>query len=223
MSTTSSSYKLIYFDLKGRAEVARILFKLAEQKFDEEKLTFEKWPETKLKLPFLQAPVLEITENGKSVQIAQSNAIVRYLAQKFNLAGKSDLERAQADMIVEQIVDVFNKLVIILYGLYVKADDEAKKKELDEFIETKAPDSLRLVQNLLEANKDGNGFLVGNQLTYADVYLMNFYDWLRERKEHVLGKLPLLKKHDEKIRSLPTIASHLQQNAKVRLTILFPN
>lgn len=53
-----TSYKLIYFDLKGRAEVIRILFSLAKQEYQEVKYTFQEWPEKKLELPFLQVYIL---------------------------------------------------------------------------------------------------------------------------------------------------------------------
>jgi glutathione S-transferase len=216
----SPSYKLIYFDVKGRAEISRILFKLSGQKFQDERVSFQEWPQIKQNYPFLQLPVLEITENGKTIQLAQARAIIRYLAQKFNLTGKTDIERAQADMIFEHIVDIFTKIS----GLYMSTgDDETKKKQLNEFTQTTGPDSLRLIQNLLEVNKNGNGFLVGDSLTYADVVVMNFYDWLRERKDEMLAKLPLLKQHDQKIRNIPAIATHLKQNANVRLAIIFPN
>lgn len=160
-----------------------------------------------------------MTENSKTYRIAQSNSIIRYLANKFHLNGKNDIERAQADMIIEQIIDTFNLLI----SIYRKQDSEEKKKEVDEAMNNKVPQNLKLIQNILEANKDGHGYLVGNSLTYADVYLMNFYDWLRESKGPILDKLPALKQHDEKIRHEPIIAEHLKKNANMRLTILFPN
>ncbi len=49
-------------------------------------------------------PVLEVD----GVQIAQSFAIARYLATRFNLRGANDLEHARADMIVEACGDIFS-------------------------------------------------------------------------------------------------------------------
>lgn len=212
-----SQYKLVYFDLKGRAEVSRILFLLGDQQFTDERNTFESWKDLKPTLPFLQAPVLEVTENSKTHRIAQSHAIERFLANRFNLMGKTDIERAQCDMICEQIVDLFNMLVVI----YRKQDSEEKTKELDEAIRQKVPPGLKLIQNLLEANTNGKGYLVGDSLTLADVQLVNFYDWLRARKGEVLDQLPALKRHDEFIHSLPKLGEHLKKNANVRVTILF--
>ena len=207
----SAKYKLIYFELKGRAEVSRMLFGIAGQEFEDVRLSFEEWPSVKPKLPFQQAPVLEVTEDGKSHQIAQSHSIERFLANRFNLLGKTDIEGAQVDMICEEILDIFISFVMI----YFKPDSDEKTKELDEAFKGKIPNGLKLIQNLLEANK--SGFLVGDGLTLADLQLVNFYDYLRDRKNEILEKLPALKKHDEMIRALPKVAEHLKKNANLRL------
>ena len=46
--------------------------------------------------------MLEITENGMTTFIAQSNAIERFLANKFNLFGKDDIERGKAYLNVQK-------------------------------------------------------------------------------------------------------------------------
>ncbi|VDO72077.1 unnamed protein product [Haemonchus placei] len=102
------NYKLTYFDGRGVAETARQhdqksvlacngtekpisrvthtkgvekrqIFALADQKFEDNRLTREAFAEVKPTLPFGQVPVLEV--DGK--QLAQSLAINRYLAKKF--------------------------------------------------------------------------------------------------------------------------------------------
>ena len=50
---------------------------------------------------FGKLPVLEY--NGKT--IAQSRAIARFLGKKYGLAGKTDIEEAEADMIVDYIAE----------------------------------------------------------------------------------------------------------------------
>ena len=42
-----SNYKLYYFNAKGRAEVTRWLFAIADVKYDDIRLTGEKWQEFK--------------------------------------------------------------------------------------------------------------------------------------------------------------------------------
>ena len=50
-----------------------------------------------------QLPVLEI--DGKT--IGQSMTIARFLARRYSLAGKNDLEEAEADMLVDSMTDTF--------------------------------------------------------------------------------------------------------------------
>ena len=55
-------------------------------------------------MPFGHMPVLEVG----GIVLAQSMAINRYLARRYNLVGKTDLEAAQADMIVDCVTDTMN-------------------------------------------------------------------------------------------------------------------
>ena len=52
-------------------------------------------------MKFGQLPVLEV--DGK--ELAQSMAIARFLARRYKVAGKNELEEAEADMIVDCISD----------------------------------------------------------------------------------------------------------------------
>ena len=93
-----ASYKLKYFNLRGRAELARLIFALAEQEYIDFRFEREQWSAHKATTPFGQVPVLEVTENGKTIQLSQSLAIARFLARRFNFYGKNDLEMAEIDM-----------------------------------------------------------------------------------------------------------------------------
>ena len=66
-------------------------------------------PGLKPSLPFGQLPVLEVD----GVNICQSMAISRYLANEFGLAGNSSLVKAQIDEVVDVINDVQNAMVSI--------------------------------------------------------------------------------------------------------------
>lgn len=107
-----SVYRLHYFNWRGRAELARYLFAIAEQEYEDVRFDrVTEWPLIKPTMPFGQVPVLEIKEGDKSTFISQSIAIARFLARKFKLDGNSELEKAQVDMVAEQLTDVLNELV----------------------------------------------------------------------------------------------------------------
>jgi glutathione S-transferase len=193
-------YRLSYFNLRGRAEPIRILFKLANQTFDDKRIEFSEWPQLKKTIQFEQLPILEVTENSKVTTIAQSNAIIRFLANRLGLSGANEFENAQCDMIAEQIRDVRDSLVV----LYRMKDGDEKQQLLDKAMSESVPNGYKLVQNVLERSQ--SGFLVGDKISYVDVILVLSYDWLRERKDEILSQLPTLKKHHDKICSIPVIA-----------------
>ena len=70
-----TEYKLYYFDIRGRAEIIRLLFATAGKKYEDVRFPMDKWPEYKSKSLFGQAPFIEIIEGGKSFTMAQSIAI----------------------------------------------------------------------------------------------------------------------------------------------------
>lgn len=100
---STPSYKLIYFDFRGKAEGLRWIFKYAGVAFEDVRIPefphylspepALEWDKIKASLPFSQIPVLEV--NGK--KLGQTTAIGQYLGRKFNLAGKDDWEAAEAD------------------------------------------------------------------------------------------------------------------------------
>ena len=55
-------------------------------------------------MPAGQLPVLEVD----GIHVSQSLSIARFLANKFNLAGTTPLEKFQADMIVECCKDFYD-------------------------------------------------------------------------------------------------------------------
>jgi glutathione S-transferase len=222
---SSTSYKLIYFNLKGRAEVIRLLFALGGQEFEEEQIpmsaTFAEWLERKPKMLLQVAPQLEITENGNTTILAQSAAIERFLARKFNLYGSNEIEAARIDMIVEQATDILLAFGKVYQAIFMGED---RKAELVKVEDETALNMLKLIQNLYDHNQklnENSGFLVGKSLTYADIKLVHAYDWFRSKKANVLNSLPQLKEHYEKIRSLPQLVDQYARSDKMRLTVYF--
>ncbi len=55
-----SSYKLTYFNFKGRGQVIRLIFDYANQPFDENIIDRSKWLDFKADQIFKRVPVLEV-------------------------------------------------------------------------------------------------------------------------------------------------------------------
>ncbi|VDL58780.1 unnamed protein product [Hymenolepis diminuta] len=84
---------LIYFNIRGRAELIRLILHAADKDFIDQRVTSAEWPTLKPTLPFKKLPVLEVTTpNGDKVLLNESIAITRLLARTFNLYGNDARE-----------------------------------------------------------------------------------------------------------------------------------
>ncbi len=69
-----AQFKLTYFNVKGRAEVIRLIFKAAGQPFEDIRVSYSD-TNYKTSSPTGKIPFLEIHENGTVVKLSQSLAI----------------------------------------------------------------------------------------------------------------------------------------------------
>jgi len=200
-------YKLTYFNGRGLAEIIRLVLTAADVPFEDHRIEVDDFPKVKqtLSLPFHQVPIFEI--DGKVI-LCQSLAIARYLARKYNLAGKTDLEQAQADMIVDCFEDAYKP--VPKFTRYEQ--DPVKKAGLKKmYMEEQLPVFLSKLEKLLVANKGGDGYFVGDGLTWADLHLLNFQGGfeLRLGLPDVLEKCPKLNALFKKVSKLPKIAEYI--------------
>jgi glutathione S-transferase len=192
-------YKLTYFNARSRAELIRLLFALADVEYEDVRVEAVS-PELKSRTPFGQLPILEF--DGKTY--CQSYAIGRYLARKFNLAGKTDLDQLQADMIVDCIEDGVKPFIAAFW-----LEDEAKKAELlKKYSEEQLPAAYANLEKILKSNKGGDGYFVGDSLTWADLSFQVFTGWAKPGgNEALLDKYPKLKALAKRVESVPKVAA----------------
>ncbi|XP_017777598.1 PREDICTED: glutathione S-transferase-like [Nicrophorus vespilloides] len=190
------NYKLIYFNARGRAEHIRFIFAYAGIEYQDERIPREKWPELKKRMPFGIVPVLEI--DGRRVD--QSNAIARYLANKYGLAGKDEWEAMQCDALVDALGD----LKQVLWQLRTEQDPIKKEERKAKLMRETIPYYLSKFEKIVSEN---NGLSVGSGITWCDfvfaVSLENF--------EAIFGKssldyYPAMKSLKNRIYALPSIA-----------------
>src|SRR6478736_5616121 len=91
---------LSYFDAPtSRGEECRLALTLAGVDFHDDRIKSADWPARKAQTPFGSIPVL--TVGGR--QLAQSNAILRYVAREYGLESKDPWQRAQEDAVLESV------------------------------------------------------------------------------------------------------------------------
>jgi len=198
------SYKLTYFNGRGKAEIIRLILTQADVAFEDNRVTHEEFNQRKSSFPFQQVPVLEI--DGK-ITLCQSLAIGRHLARKYNLAGKTELEQVQADMIVDCIQDSINPVPQFTYA---EQDPVKKAEKKKKYIEEQLPVFLTKLEALLAANNSGNSFFVGDSLTWADLYLIHGFAALDLMAgiHQPFENHPKLKALYERVTQLPRIAAY---------------
>jgi len=167
-----TTYRLHYFNIKGRAELSRMLLTLAGVEFEDVRYAFEPAKttgpdfeplKTSGKLPFGQVPALEIIRGGQSTFIAQSHSIERYISGLFGFLGTSPEESGLIDSICEGFGDVYQA-----YSTANRKKNEDKGVALNEFYTSTFPKWLAFFNNFVQKNED-RPHLVGASLSYADV------------------------------------------------------
>ncbi|KAK3604482.1 hypothetical protein CHS0354_019077 [Potamilus streckersoni] len=194
------TYRLTYFDARGKAELARLVFAAAGQKFEDNRIQKDEWPEIKKTMPFGQVPLLEV--DGKP--LAQSYAIARYLAREFGFAGSSNWELAQIDQILDLVDDAKKEM---LKAGHEKDPD--KKKDLEQKLQDEIfPKFIGFFEKLLKDN--GGQFFVGSSLSLADLAVLALFDNPLQKNPSLLDNSSALQAHRKLVQSSPKIDEYLK-------------
>ncbi|XP_003340467.1 glutathione S-transferase-like [Monodelphis domestica] len=196
---------LHYFNGRGRMESIRWLLATAgvefEEKFFDTKEQLQKLKEDKLL--FQQVPMVEID----GMKLVQTRAILHYIAEKYNLLGNNLKDRALIIMYAEGTMDLMELLII-----YPFLKPEEQKQKLIE-IDNKAKTRYFLAyEKVLRTH--GQNFLVGNQMSLADVQLIEAILMVEERIPDVLSGFPLLQAFKTRMSNVPNIKKYLSPGSK---------
>jgi len=134
--------KLTYFNAKGRGETARLILAHAGAKYTDDRLTGPQFGALKPNLRYNQVP--KLTYNNE--EIYQSVTIYRFLANEFGLSGRSNLEKAQAD----EIVDRIQEIVTARYKAIFTPDEAAKAEAVAKFMKEAVPTALGQLERRLK-------------------------------------------------------------------------
>jgi glutathione S-transferase len=197
-----STYKLYYFNGRGRAEVSRLIFAVAGQKYEDVRYEREEWPAHKSETPLGQIPVLEVD----GVKLPQSFSIARFLAKQFNLAGKDNFEQAKVDA----VVDTINDLVTGFVPSRIEQDETKKQELTKKYFTEDLPKHLQNLETLAKLYSNGGEFFVGNQLTWADLLFFAVGEILLPVQGDCLDKNPWLQKNRAEVEKHPKVAEYLK-------------
>jgi len=158
--------KFTYFDAKGRGELSRLILAHGKIPYEDRRVSMEEWPALKPKMPLNVMPVLEY--DGET--ISQSKTIARFLAKEVGIDGKTHVEQAKADMIVDCVKDIEDAR----YTWVFQQDPSIREKNKTKFEKETLPKFLHQMMMLLQ--QSSGKFMVGDELTWADIALAGFLD-----------------------------------------------
>merc|ERR1712226_1122865 len=150
--------------------------------------------------PWGTLPILEV--NAKV--IGQSRAVHRYVAKLFDLAGKSLVDQAIADSVVDATCDMFDA-----FGPIFFAPDDKKMRMAKEYEKKTLIPALANLERTLKENNSGNSFFVGNDITWADINFMVGIEMIMSVLRNGLDSAPRLKALYNRIRQHPKIRQYM--------------
>jgi len=189
-----AQYKLTYFDVRALAEPIRLLFALKGIEYEDVRIERADWPKLKPQFPWGNLPVLQ----DGDIQLAQSGAILRYLAKKFGLDGANATENAKCDEMIEVMGDVRQAF----FKAHFEPDATKKEELVKTLKEETLPNYFKKFDDILAAN---GGFFVGKQVTYADLHMAAYIQTFDGTFPGVLDAFSNIKAHQEKIFALDGI------------------
>ncbi|KAF9110679.1 hypothetical protein BGX27_006027 [Mortierella sp. AM989] len=201
-----STFKILYFNLHGRSELIRAILAYVGAKWED--LAID-WPKQKEHTPFKCLPVVyEETTDGTVLELAEAQAIERYLGHKFHLFGKNEYEHHKVEQFLTSTDTVQQAFAVKIIGVAPEKRVEVVNKyyaeELSKFIEVH--------EEHLKKN-GSNGHYVGDSTTLADIKTAVFIDrilFLRQKGANEppfsAEKSPLLWKVRETINNHPSFA-----------------
>ncbi|GMT16135.1 hypothetical protein PFISCL1PPCAC_7432, partial [Pristionchus fissidentatus] len=192
-----SDLKLYYFGIRGLAEPIRMM--LVDNGIPFEDITFQKgdeWQKIKPTFAFGQVPCLK---EGR-LEIPQSGAIIRHLARKYKLDGETEEEKVFVDFFAEGLRDIHMEYVNMIYGAY-----ETK----DQFLATVYPVEWAKIEKLLKKHENGEKFVIGDKLSYADYMLFEELDIALILSSSSLDAFPVLKAFHARFAQRDNLKAHL--------------
>lgn len=192
------SFRIIYYPFIGRVGPLRASAIIGGISFEDELITFEQQSVTKKAGGRRWSGPPELTiynnEGNEIFTMGQSNAILRYIGSlcgQYPSTNTNPLKTALIDEVMDSTEDIINMMVPLFIANHVLNNKELKAAEVRKLSQADMlPYWLNKFQDrLLENEKRGNnkGFIVGNELTIADLKLYYQLYRMYDENEYDLG------------------------------------
>jgi glutathione S-transferase len=225
-------YKLFYWPgIQGRGEFVRLAFEAAGVPFvDVARLPASRGGGTAAVARLLEEPGPWLTPFGPPVLlhgktlVAQTAAILLYLAPRLGLVMRDEASRRKAHQIQLTIADLVAETHDthhpIASSLYYEDQKPEAARRAGAFVYERIPKFLRYFDRALDSNPAGKGrWLVGRGLSYVDLSTFQVlaglrYAFPRAMARHV-RRVPRLGALHDRVAALPPIAAYLASDRRI--------
>merc|ERR1712212_372659 len=207
-----------YWSIKGLGQAPRLLMEYVGEDYKEQRYDpttdSEKWQTFKASNPQGFAfPNLPYYINGKD-KLTHSNAILRYLARKHGLAGNSEEENKQLDMLDAQTLDLR-----VSWGMMCHSPDEKTFNKTKEIFKPMIVSNLTSLDKYLGSKK----FVLGDRISYVDFLIYDLCTIFLQLDSALLEGLDNLKGLLKRFEALPTIASYMKSERFIKWPLNGPS
>lgn len=198
-----ADYKLTYFDFPGgRGEPIRIALHAAGIDFEDHRISFDEFLQTREQMRFNCAPVLQIGD----LEVTQSNAMLRYAGKLAGLYPEDGVQALYCDEAMDAVEDLLHH-VVYTFGLEGDELKAAREKLIDGWMTI-------FIRGLGEILERGGDYIADNRLTVAD---LKVYVQTRSLRSGMLDHVPTdlvdslapnLVEHEARIAANPVVKSY---------------
>ncbi|KFO24966.1 Hematopoietic prostaglandin D synthase [Fukomys damarensis] len=234
------NYKLMYFNMRGRAEIIRYIFAYLDIKYEDHRIEEADWPEIKsmqnhqllvqilqpcsLDSPvfhhkpiilFIQTYMEQHTLPFGKIPVLEVDGLLLHqsLAIARYLTKNTDLagKTAMEQCQADALVDTLDDFMSCFP--WAEKKQEVKNEMFNKLLTREAP---HLLQSLGTYLGDKEWF-IGNSVTWADFYWDICSTTLLVLKPDLLDSHPSLQTLRKKVQAIPAIAAWIQQRPQTRL------
>jgi len=199
-----TKYRLTYFDIDGgRAEPVRIALHAAGIPFEDRRLSFQEFGDTRKNFRFTCVPTLEI--DGE--EVTQSNALTRFAGKLAGLYPDDPIQALYCDEAMGAVEDVTFHI-----SRTMRLQGDELRAARTELAEGWLPIYLKGLGEILK--RGGGKYFADNRLTVADLKVAGLTGWLSHGAlDHIPSDLvqraaPGLAEHAGRIMQEPKVAAY---------------
>ncbi|XP_066940433.1 glutathione S-transferase Mu 4-like [Macrobrachium rosenbergii] len=193
---------LAYWNIRGLAQPIRLLLEYTGTEFEDKMYEcgpapkFDKscWFDIKYSLG-LDFPNLPYYVDG-DVKVTQSNAIMRYIARKHDLCGKTESEKIRVDIMENQSMDFRNGFVRLCY-----LDFDSQKETYLEAL----PTTMKLFSTFLGERP----WYAGDNITFVDFIMYELIDQHLQLEPNLLKDFKNLEDFQKRFEELEPIKKYM--------------